>query len=148
VIEIAVMIPITDKAARGLLYPPHWAPPPTVWWPEVGKANRPRLPAEVADYVQSEITEAMPKWKQLAIVTRSEMVQLRVRRMIAEGKPIAASIYLVIGEGATECFGVKPDGELTGWRDGLFSEDFAEVKAIRRAQDASRADKLSRGKKP
>lgn len=133
-LEVAIMIPMTDKAARNAwLYPKDWpAPPPAVRWPENGKSGRPRFPGEAAAEVQAEVEEAMPKWERLAIITRSEIVALRLRRMVAEGASIAVTVHFPGSDHLPAV--VKPNGEVDSWPEGLSLESFEEVKAIRRAQ--------------
>jgi hypothetical protein len=72
------------------------------------------------------------------IETHSEALVLRIRRRVAEGlSPEQVSILFVedIGEHST-IRSIKLDeyGEVDWWPEGVFSEAFIEVKAMRRAQ--------------
>jgi AAA15 family ATPase/GTPase len=75
--------------------------------------------------------------------THSEVMLLRIRRLVAEGKlkPEQVAIYWVDteeGEAGKRSFlkkiEVDEEGMLSEWPEGVFSEDHEEVLAIRRAQ--------------
>jgi hypothetical protein len=71
------------------------------------------------------------------VVTHSEVFVLRLRRMVAERrlKPEQLKItWLGDGSAAPMNIVVEEDGEVTAWPEGIFSEAFDEVCAIRRAQ--------------
>jgi predicted ATPase len=74
----------------------------------------------------------------LVVETHSESLVLRVRRRVAEGlSPDRVAIVYVedTGEGSRlRSIPLRPDGEAEWWPEGVFSEAFVEVKAIRRAQ--------------
>ena len=74
----------------------------------------------------------------LLVETHSESLVLRVRRRVAEGlSPDQVSIVYVedAGEGSRlRQIHLNQDGEVDWWPEGVFSESFLEVKAIRRAQ--------------
>ncbi len=76
----------------------------------------------------------------MVVETHSESVVLRIRRRIAEGlSPDKVALVYVedAGEGSRlRPIPVRPDGEVEWWPEGVFSEAFVEVKAIRRAQRA------------
>jgi hypothetical protein len=77
----------------------------------------------------------------LVVETHSESLVLRVRRRIAEGTLSPDQVALVYvedtGEGSSlRPIPLQPDGEIAWWPEGVFSESFVEVKAIRRAQRA------------
>lgn len=76
----------------------------------------------------------------VVVETHSESVVLRIRRRIAEGlSPDKVALVYVedTGEGSRlRPIPVRPDGEVEWWPEGVFSEAFVEVKAIRRAQRA------------
>ena len=76
----------------------------------------------------------------LVVETHSESLVLRVRRRIAEGlSPDQVAILYVEdgGDGSRiRPIPLQPDGEVEWWPEGVFSEAFLEVKAIRRAQRA------------
>ena len=72
------------------------------------------------------------------VETHSESLVLRVRRRVAEGlSPDQVAIVYVedAGEGSRlRQIQLGRDGEVDWWPEGVFSEAFVEVKAIRRAQ--------------
>ncbi len=71
------------------------------------------------------------------VATHSEVIVLRLRRLIAEGKmpPDQLAItWLGTGQGVPVDITVDAMGDVSWWPAGVFSEDFQEVKAIRRAQ--------------
>jgi len=76
----------------------------------------------------------------LIVETHSESLVLRVRRRVAEGlSPNRVAIVYVEdnGEGSRlRRVALRSDGETDWWPEGVFSESFVEVKAIRRAQRA------------
>ena len=74
----------------------------------------------------------------ILVETHSESLVLRVRRRVAEGlSPDQVAIAYVedTGEGSRiRQIRLSSDGEVDWWPEGVFSEAFLEVKAIRRAQ--------------
>jgi len=74
------------------------------------------------------------------VETHSESIVLRIRRRVAKGlSPDHVAIYFVedLGDGSrVRQIQLDQNGEVDRWPDGLFSESFLEVKAIRRAQRA------------
>ena len=81
----------------------------------------------------------------IIVETHSESLVLRVRRRVAEGlNPDRVAIVYVgdNGDGSRlRRIALSSDGETDWWPEGVFSEAFVEVKAIRRAQRA-RAETL------
>ena len=79
----------------------------------------------------------------LVVETHSEMVLLRARRWIAEGRLPAADvlIYWVHAEPSAgsilQKIRINKNGELDRWPDGVFIEDYEEILAIRRAARAN-----------
>ena len=74
----------------------------------------------------------------LVLETHSEMVLLRARRWVAEGRlaPEEVVIYWVHEEPASSGLRkirVDEEGHLDDWPDGVFIEDYEEIMAIRRA---------------
>ena len=75
----------------------------------------------------------------LVIETHSEMLLLRARRWVAEGRLPADDVvvYWVHTEpglgSAIRRIRIKENGELDSWPDGVFVEDYEEILAIRRA---------------
>jgi hypothetical protein len=71
--------------------------------------------------------------------THSEMLLLRARRWIAEGRIPAGHvlvywIHAVPGRGSlVEKITIRDDGEMERWPHGVFIEDYEEILAIRRA---------------
>ncbi len=76
----------------------------------------------------------------VVVETHSESLVLRVRRRVAEGlSPDQVALVYVedTGEGSSlRPIPLRPNGEVEWWPEGVFSESFVEVKAIRRAQRA------------
>ena len=74
----------------------------------------------------------------ILVETHSESLVLRVRRRVAEGlSPDQVAIFYVedAGEGSRiRKVHIDRDGEVDWWPEGVFSEAFLEVKAIRSAQ--------------
>lgn len=74
----------------------------------------------------------------VVVETHSESLVLRVRRRIAEGlSPRTVALVYVedLGEGSRlRQIPIGSNGEAEWWPEGIFSEAFVEVKAIRRAQ--------------
>lgn len=74
----------------------------------------------------------------MIIETHSEALVLRIRRRVAEGlSPEQVSILFVedVGEHSTiRSIKLDEDGEVDWWPEGVFSEAFVEVTAMRRAQ--------------
>ena len=73
------------------------------------------------------------------VETHSEALVLRVRRRVAEGALSTDQVAIVYVEDAGDGSRLRPipltaDGDVGWWPEGVFSEAFAEVKAIRRAQ--------------
>ena len=75
----------------------------------------------------------------IVVETHSEALLLRVRRRVAEGQVDPNRVSIVYVEDAGEGSRIRPirltsSGEVEWWPEGVFSEAFAEVKAIGRAQ--------------
>lgn len=74
------------------------------------------------------------------VETHSENFVLRAQRRIAERKldPRMVALYYVDVDGSSSHvrrIGLGPDGEAEFWPEGIFAEDFEEVRAMRRAQE-------------
>lgn len=96
----------------------------------------PAAHAHIADILLDKLTgPARP----LIIETHSEMILLRARRWIAECRLPAdwVLIYWINagpGSGSTlQKIRIREDGQMDGWPEGVFVEDYDEVLAIRRA---------------
>ncbi|HEV7371784.1 AAA family ATPase [Arenibaculum sp.] len=75
---------------------------------------------------------------QAIVETHSENLLLRIRRLIAEGADPALVALYWVDEQEDGCSTVRrihidQDGNLDWWREGVFSEGYEEVRAIRRA---------------
>lgn len=75
----------------------------------------------------------------IVVETHSESLVLRIRRRIAEGLLSPDNIAIVYVDDTKEGSQLRPirldkNGEVDWWPEGIFSEAFLEVKAIRRAQ--------------
>jgi hypothetical protein len=73
------------------------------------------------------------------IETHSEPILLRVQRRVAEGvlpRDCVALYFIEVTAGGSRLrpVGLRPNGEVEWWPDGVFEEDFQEVAAMRRAQ--------------
>lgn len=74
------------------------------------------------------------------VETHSENFVLRAQRRVAEGTldPAKVAIYFVDTDGAASSvrrINILPTGEVDFWPEGVFAEDFEEVREMRRAQD-------------
>ena len=75
----------------------------------------------------------------LVIETHSEMVVLRTRRWIAEGRLPASNVliywvYAEAGRGSNiRKIRLDENGQLDAWPEDVFIEDYEEIMAIRRA---------------
>lgn len=91
--------------------------------------------APIGDLLLSAVSETQGN---ILVETHSESLVLRIRRRVAEGlSPDQVAIVYVedIGEGSRlRRIHLNSDGEVDWWPEGVFSEAFLEVKAIRRAQ--------------
>ncbi|HID30429.1 MAG TPA: DUF3696 domain-containing protein, partial [Desulfobacterales bacterium] len=75
---------------------------------------------------------------QILVETHSENLLLRLRRRIAEGAdPNLVSIYWIEdlddGSSIVRRIRILPNGEVDFWPEGIFSESYQEVRAMRRA---------------
>jgi hypothetical protein len=75
---------------------------------------------------------------QILVETHSENLLLRLRRRIAEGAdPKLVSLYWVEdlddGSSIVRRIHILPNGEVDFWPEGIFSESYQEVRAMRRA---------------
>ena len=96
-------------------------------------------PAAHADIAELLLENLPGRERPLVIETHSEMVLLRARRWIAEGRLPAENVlvYWVHVEpergSVLRKIEVDENGEMSSWPDGVFIEDYEEVLAIRRA---------------
>ena len=96
-------------------------------------------PAAHADIAELLLANLAGRQRPLVIETHSEMVLLRARRWIAEGRlptehVLVYWINFEPGRGSlVRKIRIHENGELDYWPDGVFVEDYDEVLAIRRA---------------
>ncbi|AUX46505.1 uncharacterized protein SOCE26_080110 [Sorangium cellulosum] len=94
--------------------------------------------APIGDLLLSAVADTRGN---LVVETHSESLVLRVRRRIAEGRLSPDHVAMIYVEDTAEGsqlrpIPLEPNGEVEWWPEGVFSEAFVEVKAIRRAQRA------------
>ena len=96
-------------------------------------------PAAHADVAELLLGNLAGPGRPMIIETHSEMVLLRARRWIAEGRLPAENVlvywvYAEPGHGSrVRKIRINERGELDGWPEGVFIEDYEEILAIRRA---------------
>ena len=100
-------------------------------------------PAAHADVAELLLDNLTGPERPMVVETHSEMVLLRARRWVAEGR-IPADHVLIYwvhvepGSGSMlRKIRINATGELDSWPDGVFIEDYEEVLAIRRAARAN-----------
>ena len=96
-------------------------------------------PAAHADIAELLLEHLAGPARPLIVETHSEMILLRARRWVAEGKLPSGQvlvywIHTEPGRGSLlEKIGIRENGDMETWPDGVFIEDYEEVLAIRRA---------------
>jgi hypothetical protein len=97
-------------------------------------------PAAHADIAEVLLGHLAGAARPLIVETHSEMVVLRARRRVAEGRLRAEDVVVYwihpgpAGRGsALRKIRIRQDGRVDGWPDGVFIEDYEEILAIRRA---------------
>ena len=96
-------------------------------------------PAAHADIAELLLDNLAGPARPLIVETHSEMILLRARRWVAEGRLPAEHVlvYWVHTEpvhgSLLEKIGIRDNGEMETWPDGVFIEDYEEILAIRRA---------------
>ena len=97
----------------------------------------PAAHAEIAEVLLGHLAGAA---RPLIVETHSEMLVLRARRRVAEGRLRAEDVVVywvhprAEGPGsALRKIRIREDGRVDGWPDGVFIEDYEEILAIRRA---------------
>ena len=96
----------------------------------------PAAHAEIAELLLDNL--AGPE-RPMIVETHSEMVLLRARRWIAEGRLPAENVLVYWvhtepGRGSIlRKIKISESGEMESWPDGVFIEDYEEILAIRRA---------------
>lgn len=97
----------------------------------------------IADRLLSSIRAARDR--PIVVETHSEMILLRARRWIAEGRVSASDVgvYWVDSDddhgSSLSQIELTPDGDVVGWPEGVFYENYEEILAIRRAARERRA---------
>ena len=96
-------------------------------------------PSAHADIAELLLDNLAGPARPLIVETHSEMILLRARRWVAEGRLPAGHVivYWVHAEpgrgSLLEKIGIRKNGEMETWPDGVFIEDYEEILAIRRA---------------
>ncbi len=96
-------------------------------------------PAAHADIAELLLDNLVGPARPLIVETHSEMVLLRARRWVAEGRLPAEHVlvYWIHAEpergSMLEQIRIRENGEMETWPDGVFIEDYEEILAIRRA---------------
>ena len=96
-------------------------------------------PAAHADIAELLLNNLVGPTRPMVVETHSEMVLLRARRWIAEGRLPADNvlvywIHTEPGRGSIlQKIRIRESGEMDSWPDGVFIEDYEEILAIRRA---------------
>ena len=96
----------------------------------------PAAHAEVAELLLANLPGPI---RPMVVETHSEMMLLRARRWVAEGRLPADNvlvywIHAEPGSGSVaRKIGIDERGEMDSWPDGVFIEDYEEIMAIRRA---------------
>ena len=96
----------------------------------------PRAHAEIAELLLDNLVGSV---RPLVVETHSEMVLLRARRWVAEGRLPADNVlvYWVQAEpgrgSILRKIKIDKSGDMDSWPDGVFIEDYEDILAIRRA---------------
>ena len=96
-------------------------------------------PAAHADVAELLLDNLVGPSRPLIVETHSEMILLRTRRWVAEGRLSAGHVlvywvHVEPGRGSIlEKIRMRENGEMEAWPDGVFIEDYEEILAIRRA---------------
>ena len=99
-------------------------------------------PAAHADIAELLLENLAGPARPLVVETHSEMVLLRARRWVAEGRVPAENVLVYWvhteqGRGSIlRKIRISESGELDSWPDGVFIEDYEEILGIRRAARA------------
>ena len=103
-------------------------------------------PAAHADIAELVLNNLAGRERPMVVETHSEMILLRTRRWIAEGRLPAESVLIYWihaepGRGSIlRKIKINESGEMDSWPDGVFIEDYEEIMAIRRAARRNKAD--------
>ena len=95
-------------------------------------------PAAHAELAELFLTAVKTTSTRFLIETHSETLLLRLRRHIAQGlDPSTVAVYFVDradGVSFARRIHIDPDGNLDYWPTGVFAEDYAETRALAKAQ--------------
>ena len=100
-------------------------------------------PAAHADVAELLLNNLVGSARPMIIETHSEMVLLRARRWIAEGRIPAEDVLVYwvdteLGHGSIlRKIKIDTNGKMDSWPDGVFIENYEEILAIRRAHRSS-----------
>ncbi len=130
---VSQVLPIFVQRAIDIVNPPSERTLEIVEQPELHL--HPAAHAPLADvYLQAALQGDV----RFLIETHSETFLLRLRRRVAEGvDPETVAIYFVENHNAAASarrIRLDEDGNVDYWPQGIFSEDYAETKALARAQ--------------
>jgi hypothetical protein len=140
---VAQALPIFVQRAIDVVNPPDRPVLEIIEQPELHL--HPAAHADLADLYLAAV-DATPV--RFLIETHSETFLLRLRLRIAEGKvdPDTVAVYFVEqtdGSAQARRINIDADGNLDYWPAGVFSEDYAETRALARAQWAKRDARAS-----
>ncbi len=96
-------------------------------------------PAAHADIAELLLEHLAGPARPLIVETHSEMILLRARRWVAEGRLPAGHVLVYWVHTEPECgsllekIRMRENGDMETWPDGVFIEDYEEILAIRRA---------------
>ncbi|WP_285701977.1 DUF3696 domain-containing protein [Actinomadura sp. NBRC 104412] len=133
---ITQILPFLARRARDELHPPTRSVLELIEEPELHL--HPSAQAMLADlYIRAVRNEHV----RFLLETHSETFLLRLRRRVAEGRLDAGqlALYFVDGDGDSSTvrrINVDALGNVDYWPEGIFEEDFEEVRALAEAQDA------------
>ncbi|SEF58121.1 Protein of unknown function [Thermomonospora echinospora] len=132
---VAQVLPILVQRAQDALHPPQRSVLEIVEEPELHM--HPSAQAALADLYVTAIRHAYHV--RFLIETHSETFLLRLRRRVAEGKLRAdqLALYFVDSDGESshaDRIDVDDFGNVSYWPEGIFAENFEEVRALAEAQ--------------
>ena len=96
-------------------------------------------PAAHAHVAELLLENLVGRARPMVVETHSDMVLLRARRWIAEGRLPAENVLVYWvhtepGHGSIlRQIGIRENGDMDSWPEGVFIEDYEEIMAIRRA---------------
>ena len=107
-------------------------------WPELDALARSSHPCTHGDLADDLLALGRARGVPVVVCTHATGFVLRVRRRVAEGTLKSADVALIWIEpdGTEKPIPLDERGEVRWWPQGIGSEEFEELKAIRRAQRA------------